>query len=281
MIMAEWYDNLPLGQVSPEITQYDAGLLRAVDRVVVRGNENEIAGKYSIFGCDRWVCYEVSWLEPENIPKVGVLNIEVDARSKRIIESKSLKLYLNGLNFKSFASRQSLITTIIKDLSAITGAGMVQVVLLSVEDESLMLKAVSSEWECLPDVPYNQATEYFERFDDFLDGNANRSLQKYYSHMFRSVCPVTRQPDWASVFIEYDGYALDKLHLAKFITSFRQAADFHETVVEKIVKHLMGIANTASVTVEARFLRRGGVEINPFRSTLRDKPSLTHRLLRQ
>jgi 7-cyano-7-deazaguanine reductase len=269
MIMTTTYSK-NLGKKSDYISTYTPELLDPIPRVGGRSNITACCSD-SFSGYDLWTGYELSWLNLKGKPVVAVAEFVIPCTSPNLIESKSFKLYLNSLNQTPFASEEALVSTLIQDLSAASG-GDVQVKLSRV-DEALNISADQS-FECIDslDVEINS----YEYDEDLLIDAASEQIveEKLCSHLLKSNCLVTNQPDWGSVYIHYQGAAIDRERLLKYIISFRGHNEFHEQCVERIFSDIKRCCRPEKLTVFARYTRRGGLDINPFRSDFEDNMSV-------
>ena len=256
-------DNAPLGKSSEYPDQYDPSLLFPVAREENRRRIGLDDGRWPWFGEDMWQAWEISWLKPGGVPAVAWGEIRFPAASPAIIESKSLKLYLNSLNQAVFSSPDQVAETITQDLSSACGAA-VDVTLLSVDDSAPAIGRPEGyeliDDETLEQVAYDYAPESLTTSEPVVG-------EGLCSHLLKSNCPVTGQPDWATVLIRYSGRKIDRAGLLRYIVSFRQKQDFHEHCVETIFTDLMARCQPESLMVCARYTRRGGLDINPWRST--------------
>lgn len=265
-------DDLPLGRRVAYPANYDPSVLRTIQRRTAR-QEIGIGDPLPFQGEDVWNCYELSWLIPSGLPRVGILTLRVPADSPRIVESKSLKLYLGGFGGSTFEDSAAVCSAIEGDLSRETGSPVR--VLIGGPDDAQRLGDFATY--CLDDLPVS--VDRYERSPGLLTtGETGRDA--VYTHLFRSVCPVTGQPDWGSVAIAYRGRLLDRGSVLRYLVSYRYTADFHEVATERIFVDVRNATDATELAVDARFLRRGGIDINPFRSTsLHEAPRI--RLPRQ
>ncbi len=227
-------------------------------------------------GEDVWNCYELSWLTQTGVPAVGALRIRVPCDSPATVESKSLKGYLNAFSQKAFRQKADVLALIEADLNALFGAPA-DVSMLELDRAELhaALPGRSLDRERVDIGTY-------QRDADMLDGACGFRVveETVHTDLFASVCPVTGWPDWASVLITYRGREIDRRQLLQYLVSYRRHSAFHETVVEQIFVDIQARCGCDQLTVYGRFLRRGGIDINPFRSThLPAAPPI--RLLRQ
>lgn len=256
------HDKLLLGQATDYPQHYAPELLFPIARAQGRAAVG-IAGNLPFHGMDFWTHYEVSWLDAQGKPRVAVAEIAVPADSPSLIESKSMKLYFNSLNFTRFDNADAFVACVTRDLSGAAGAP-VQVTLLPHAAADTAMASLPGD--CLDDLPL--ACEEFSVNPDFLRADATRTASEIlHSHLLRSRCPVTHQPDWASVMIAYEGPALDRSGLLAYLVSYRNHADFHEQCVERIFMDVRLRCAPRRLTVYARYTRRGGLDINPWRST--------------
>jgi len=227
---------------------------------------------------DFWNCFELSWLLPSGKPVVAIGEFAIPCDSPNIIESKSFKLYLNSLNQTVFASVAELQACLANDLSAAAGKPVAVKVSTLAEVEGQGVSALPGQCIDALDV---SISNYEQPQPELLRCAADRVVEEtVHSHLLKSNCPVTGQPDWGSVVVEYKGRALDHASLLTYLISFRQHADFHEQCVERIYLDLKNLLKPEHLTVYARYVRRGGLDINPYRSTGAINPQ-NLRLVRQ
>jgi 7-cyano-7-deazaguanine reductase len=270
-------DN-PLGRETSYPTHYDPAVLYPIPRWPSR-SLLDIDKKIPLYGFDFWRAYELSWLNEKGRPEVGIGEIYVDAKSDNIVESKSLKLYLNSLNNETFKSRRSLAAVISRDLTAVTRSE-VTVVIRELGEESLytldQLKATRLD---MLDIPVNASQPAPELLVTVAE---NVTRERLCSDLFRSNCPITGQPDWASVLIEYSGQRIVPAALLAYICSFRSHQGYHEECAELMFRDIMVRCQPRHLIIGLQFTRRGGLEINPFRSNDQISPEqLQFRLVRQ
>jgi len=222
-------------------------------------------------GEDLWTCYELSWLDSKGKPRVGVAYFSFPVSAPNMIESKSFKLYLNSLNHLSFESSDSLRKLIERDISNVAGSS-IGVEILDVDDVRHELGVGSIVPTCIDELDISQL-EYEPNLDLLSVETGSNEINEYLcSHLLRSNCPVTGQPDWASIYIHYSGQKINRESLLRYIISFRQCQDFHENCVERIFSDMLKKCKCDSLSVYARYTRRGGLDINPYRATF-DLPS--------
>lgn len=256
-------DKLLLGQATDYPQHYAPGVLFPIARRQGRAELGIGEGALPFAGVDVWTHYEVSWLDARGKPRVAVAEIRVPATSPCLVESKSMKLYFNSLNFERFDDADALRAVVEKDLSAAAGAP-VAVALLPATAAGHAFADLPGE--CLDE--FDIGCDAYEVDPGLLRADAGRIVtETLHSHLLRSRCPVTHQPDWASVMVEYTGPALDRGALLAYLVSYRNQSDFHEQCVERIFMDLMARCRPEHLTVYARYTRRGGIDINPWRST--------------
>ena len=254
----------PLGKASAYIATYTPSLLHSIPRTDARAELRGAGKELAFHGEDIWNCYELSWLSPKGGPRGALLRIQVPQGSGAIVESKSMKLYLNSFAQTRFSSTAEVQKTLDSDLMlAFRSPVMIE---LS-EPDQLNQAPVGLPGECLDDMDVEVDT--FTLDDALLkSGDADTHVHKtFHTHLFRSLCPVTGQPDWASLLIEYAGPRFDTADLYRYLVSYREHPGFHEATIEQIFLDIQNRLEPASLTVYGRFLRRGGIDINPYRSS--------------
>ncbi|MGJ7458677.1 NADPH-dependent 7-cyano-7-deazaguanine reductase QueF [Halomonas sp. RA08-2] len=268
--------DAPLGRESAYPERYDATLLYPIARAANRAPLGIEAGALPFIGEDEWHAFEVSWLNARGKPVVAVARFRLPADSPNLIESKSWKLYLNGFNQARFESRQAVIDTLMADLSRATDA-VVSVELFDVDDETLAPRRLPGE--CLDDLDI-EVNDYTPSAETLAVGEEVVE-EALYSHLLKSNCPVTGQPDWGSVLIRYRGPRIDREGLLRYLIGYRQHQDFHEHCVENIFVDLVTRCRPERLLVLARYVRRGGLDISPWRATPGERPPEPLRLSRQ
>ncbi|ARP94830.1 NADPH-dependent 7-cyano-7-deazaguanine reductase QueF [Bordetella genomosp. 13] len=258
--------DAPLGLSVPYPTEYDPGLLFPVSRALNRAAlPLERGDRLPFHGADIWTAYEISWLNAKGKPRVAMATFTVPADSPNLIESKSFKLYLNSFNQTRLDNAQALRERLERDLSAAAGAPVeLDFVLPQRFGQQQMAELDGIDLDKL-DVEidtYQPAPELLR----CADGPVRE--ETLCSRLLKSNCPVTGQPDWGSVQIRYRGRPIDHEALLKYIVSFRQHAGFHEHCVETIYADVMRACAPQELTVYARYTRRGGLDINPWRSNV-------------
>lgn len=263
----------PLGKTSQYSQSYQPQLLFPIDRQ--QNRQLLPGGQFEGFGLDLWTAYELSWLNLKGKPLVALGEFRVPADSPCLIESKSLKLYLNSFNQMRYADMAQVQQLMAQDLSRAAQAE-VEVRLWSLDQAPLQLE--SPQGICLDDLDI--AIDCYQPTPALLQAGQGRMKTCFYSHLLKSNCLVTGQPDWGSVFIDYQGPALVPESLLAYLVSFRQHQEFHEHCVERIFTDLSQAFQPEYLRVEARYLRRGGLDINPVRCT-EPTQAYSRRLIRQ
>ena len=278
------YDNhqalnsLTLGKPTAYHDIYDASLLQAVPRSMNREPLGLYPESLPFQGADIWTLYELSWLNSKGVPQVAVGEVVLDASSQNLIESKSFKLYLNSFNQTKFADWGSVRATLERDLSA-CAQGDVSVALFRLQEvEGQPIGHMAGV--CIDEQDITIDDYHFNA--DYLD-NATRSEiveESLVSHLLKSNCLITNQPDWGSVMIRYRGPRIDREALLRYLVSFRHHNEFHEQCVERIFNDVLRYCKPEQLTVYARYTRRGGLDINPWRTNTPFVPCRS-RLVRQ
>ena len=262
-----------LGKHSAYVDQYDADLLFPIPRVGKREEIGLPAGKALPFmGADLWTGFELSWLNRRGKPQVALLQVQIPCETPNIIESKSFKLYLNSFNNTQFASEEVVRDTIFADVNEAVwrGAPVVQA--------SVGVRLVLPEQWDTERVQALQGT-YLDRLDcecthytltpELLKTVPDEGLvtETVVSNLLKSNCLVTGQPDWGSVQISYSGMQIEHEGLLRYLVSFRNHNEFHEQCVERIFMDIMRQCKPSKLSVYARYTRRGGLDISPFRTS--------------
>ena len=273
-----------LGKNSAYVDQYDASLLFPIPRAVKR-EELGILGSPIFFGADLWTAFELSWLNLKGKPQVAIAHITVPAESTHIIESKSLKLYLNSFNATSFVDVQAVRDCMRDDLdTALWHGGKilarcgVKVILPEEFDKEPVheldgLNLDRMDIEC----------KHYQPAPELLKAQQDEApvTETFVSHLLKSNCLVTGQPDWGSVQISYSGDQIDQAGLLQYIVSFRNHNEFHEQCVERIFMDIWTRCKPLKLSVYARYTRRGGLDINPWRTSHPQSPPKNIRTARQ
>ena len=270
--------SLKLGQKTEYASQYDRTLLQPVPRALNRDGLGITQNQPFTIGADIWTAYEISWLNEKGLPQVAIADIYLDYQSQNLIESKSFKLYLNSFNQSKFADFNVVQQTMQRDLSE-CAQGDVKVRLnpVAVYDSQ---KIDHLQGDCIDEQDI-EITSYEFNADWLKDCVSDEIVEeKLVSHLLKSNCLITNQPDWGTLHIHYVGKKIDHEKLLHYVVSFRQHNEFHEQCVERIFCDLMHYAKPEKLTVYARYTRRGGLDINPFRSNFENLPE-NLRLARQ
>lgn len=264
-----------LGKATRYCATYNSDLLFSIPRQENRDELGFDLESMPFVGLDIWTAYEVSWLNAKGKPQVVIAEFAFAADAPNLIESKSFKLYLNSFNGTRFESQDEVIALWEKDLATASG-GEVSVDIRPVDAEEFLGKLPG---DCLDDLDIE--VDAYQVSPDLLVCESEEIVSEtLHSHLLKSNCLVTGQPDWGSVLIRYEGKKIKREALLKYLISFRDHDEFHEQCVERIFTDLQKICRPEKLTVYARYLRRGGLDINPYRSNFEDEFDLT-RLARQ
>lgn len=271
--------NLSLGKMSDYKSSYDAHLLQGVPRSLNRNELKLNAAHLPFVGFDLWNMYELSWLNSKGKPVVATGIAKVPFDSDNLIESKSFKLYLNSFNQTKFGSLDEVQKTLVADLSKCANKAVS--VVLNDNLDKFEDKLGTFNGICLDALDIK--IDNYQFTPDYLQDicSAETVTETLYSHLLKSNCLITSQPDWGSVEISYTGRKLNREKLLRYLISFRQHNEFHEQCIERIYCDLMKFAQIDSLSVYARYTRRGGLDINPLRATNNSHVINNMRLLRQ
>lgn len=262
--MNDFEANLPLGRATAYTSEYDPGLLCPFPRRLKR-DELGLSEHLPFHGFDIWNAFELSWLTPKGKPVVAMAEFRFPCDSPNLIESKSFKLYLNSFNqtrCDDFAAVEALLKD---DLGRAAGAPVEVRLLDTLEFSRLQIGRLPGR--CIDDLDLEISAYQLE--PRLLEGAADATRvveETLCSHLLKSNCLVTSQPDWGSLMIRYRGGKIDEASLLRYLVSFRQHNEFHEQCVERIFVDLQRYCRPQQLTVYARYTRRGGLDINPFRS---------------
>jgi len=271
--------NNPLGKHTEYPCSYQPSLLFPIARLDKRC-ELGIEGKPPFFGEDIWNAYEISWLSPLGVPQVAIGEFRFPSSSLNIVESKSLKLYLNSFNQSHFSDMSKVEATIQSDLSDLVGSVML-VVLRKLDQagdhtiSELDAQCIDGANVTIDQYDYDSALLKLTDTQSAVENakcGAEKNIEQTIveenlcSHLLKSNCLITNQPDWASVLIQYKGAKISHRSILKYLVSFRTHNEFHEQCVERIFCDLMERCKPQQLTVYARYTRRGGLDINPWRS---------------
>lgn len=260
----------PLGKKSAMPTGYDPRLLFPIPRSLAR-EPLGLADTQPFSGADVWTAFEMGWRNAKGKPEVGIATFSIPCHTPHMIESKSFKLYLNSLNDEKFDSKEMLSQRIQADLAPVLWGDQPVAAPIGVEIHSLSAFAGAHIGE-LPgrslddaDIAWEEAPFAIEQVRVERDGPVVEETLR--SDLVRALCRVTAQPDWGSVAIRYRGHALCHEDLLRYLLSFRHQQEFHEPLAERIFIDLWRHARPVSLSVYIRFVRRGGLDINPYRSS--------------
>ncbi|GKS90313.1 NADPH-dependent 7-cyano-7-deazaguanine reductase QueF [Acidovorax sp. SUPP2539] len=259
-----------LGRASAYADQYDAALLFPIPRAGKRA-EIGIGDTPPFFGADLWTAFELSWLNPRGKPQVAIAHVTVPCETPNIVESKSFKLYLNSFNNTRFADAAEVQARIRADVSEAVWrgaphAGTVGVKLL--QPELFDREPVQELDGLLLDRLDVECTQYTPAPELLSANHAETPVtEALTSHLLKSNCLVTGQPDWGSVRIHYSGPQIDQAGLLQYLVSFRNHNEFHEQCVERIFMDVWTRCKPIKLSVYARYTRRGGLDINPLRTS--------------
>lgn len=254
-------EHSALGQATEYPSHYAPEVLFPITRA--QGRAKLPAVPYLDQGIDWWHVFELSWLDHSGKPQVGIGRLAFPAHAPNLIESKSLKLYFNSLNFARFEHQAALVQQVEQDLSRVAGAAVTLTVFAPND-----LPISPPQGICLDDLPL--IAERANPDPSLLrhtDNTAWETEQQFYSHLLRSNCPVTNQPDWGTIFIRYSGKQICPERLLAYIISFRRHNGFHEQCVEQIFADIWQTLQPQRLMVYAVYTRRGGLDINPCRSS--------------
>jgi len=269
--------SLLLGQATVYKSQYDASLLYPIARLNTRQalfTDNELP----FVGTDLWTAYEVSWLNSQGMPQLRLVEFIFAHDTVNIVESKSFKLYLNSFNQTYLDSESDLKRIMLEDLST-AAIGALEIIFYDLDDAN-NLAIDHPPGHCID--ASEVRIEHYHREAQLLCANLDGDKagvqqekapiivedETLYSHLLKTNCPVTNQPDWATIFIHYSGPKIKAENLLAYIVSFREHQDFHENCVEQIFVDIARHCKPTSLAVYARYTRRGGLDINPMRYSL-------------
>ncbi|MCY4266117.1 MAG: NADPH-dependent 7-cyano-7-deazaguanine reductase QueF [Gammaproteobacteria bacterium] len=253
----------PLGETIAAPEHYDPGILYPIARTSARqalGIDNNLP----MYGFDHWHAFELSWLNSQGKPEVAVAEFFFDADSENIVESKSLKLYLNSFNQERLEGKNQLTSMLDKDLSAVSKS-QVKVHIFDVEDKRFGETSCSGGRNI--DTQKVEISDYLPCGDFLATSDKTVVEEELSSQLFRSNCPVTGAPDWARVLISYSGPKIDQQGLLKYLCSYRRYKGYHEECAERIYRDLMLYCQPRKLTLCMNYLRRGGLDINVYRSS--------------
>lgn len=269
--------NAPLGQHVAYPSQYDPGLLFPIPRAANRASL-QLGATLPFTGVDIWTAYELSWLDARGKPRVAMATFSFPADSPNIVESKSFKLYLNSFNQTRLPNAQALRDRLERDLAAAAGAPVGLEFISPQRFGELNMAELDGIYIDKLDIEIDT----YEPAPQLLQCTPGDEVEETLAtRLLKSNCPVTGQPDWASLQVRYRGRPIDRAALLKYVVSFRQHAEFHEHCVERIFGDIMRACQPRQLTVYARYTRRGGLDINPWRSNFESAPPADVRTARQ
>ncbi|MDE9555925.1 NADPH-dependent 7-cyano-7-deazaguanine reductase QueF [Xenorhabdus bovienii] len=269
-----------LGTKTDYIQSYSPELLEALSRSLGRNDIGISSDSLPFQGFDLWTAWELSWLNGKGKPVVAIGEFIIPATSPVLIESKSFKLYLNSFNQTKFETIDDVAHTMKKDLSLAAGQSVDVKLYPHLNGYCHEISPLSGQ--SLDDLDIEIGSYDFDAavLADAASAGNDVVSETLYSNLLKSNCLVTNQPDWGSVIIRYEGARIDHEKLLRYLISFRTHNEFHEQCVERIYSDIMRYCQPEKLTVFARYTRRGGLDINPFRSNYENTP-LTGRLIRQ
>lgn len=274
--MSNTVEQSQLGKASLYETQYNPSILFPIPR---KGKQEELGldpENLPYVGCDIWYAYEISWLNALGKPLAMIGRFELPCDSPNLIESKSFKLYLNSFNLTRFDDVTSARAAMEKDLSEGAGAPVKVELMTVAQMEAFGISKVPGV--CVDDIAI--AIDTYSYQPDFLEKGEGTKAEILHSNLLKSNCPVTGQPDWGTIVVEYRGEAINHASFLRYICSFRGHQEFHEQCAERIFTDIQRRFRMEELTVYAQYVRRGGLDINPWRSTHRAETNKL-RLVRQ
>ncbi|HSG91163.1 MAG TPA: NADPH-dependent 7-cyano-7-deazaguanine reductase QueF, partial [Pseudomonadales bacterium] len=262
-------DHLPLGKPTDYSDSYTPSLIQGITRETMREPLGIDGETLPFKGADAWTGYELSWLNKRGRPEVAAVRILVPVHTPRIFESKSLKLYLGSFSQTQFASRADVQRTMESDLRLAARAPVIVQVIALEQLDTAGLSHVTGVSLDTQEIDVDEYQVNPELLTTHGDVNVRETL---FTHLLRSRCPVTGQPDWGTLWIQYAGPPIDHAGLLRYVISFRNHQGFHEETVERIFMDIQRRCAPTTLSVQAFYLRRGGLEINPYRSSKDDEP---------
>jgi 7-cyano-7-deazaguanine reductase len=268
-------DNTPeqsqLGRASAYVDQYDASLLFPIPRAAQRDTMGIASDRLPFFGADLWTAFELSWLNPRGKPQLAIAHFTIPCETPNIIESKSFKLYLNSFNSSVFADAQAVRDRLRTDLGEAVWRGSDRTAGIGVRllaPDAFDLEPVH-ELDGLDLDRLDIECSHYQPAPELLSADLTQPpvTETLTSRLLKSNCLVTGQPDWGSVQIRYNGPPIDQAGLLAYIVSFRNHNEFHEPCAERIFTDIWKRCQPTQLAVYARYTRRGGLDINPFRTS--------------
>lgn len=268
--------GLPLGRHAEFPREYSPDVLFAIARSDGRESLGQ-RGELPFHGVDIWNVWELTWLGSGDLPVAATAEIRVPANTPKLLESKSLKLYLNSYAMTRFDGLRTVAATLGSDLSACTGGSVEVSVNLLTADHSGAIAELPGT--CIDALPVQ--CRHWQVDAALLWSDESTVVEETLTtHLLRSLCPVTSQPDVGSLLVHYSGPKIDHAALLEYIVSFREHNDFHEACIERMFLDIAERCRPLKLSVYGRYLRRGGIDINPFRSNFEESPA-NQRLWRQ
>lgn len=271
-------ENSPLGKASAYAANYDPALLFPIPRIAKR-QELGLTGRLPFFGADYWNAYELSWLNAPGKPQIALATFVFPADSPNIVESKSLKLYLNSFNQTRFANIGDVAASLAHDLSQAADAAVQ--VHLKTPDQFVDERIAELDGYCIDQLDLDIDNFRLDPSSLQVEAQQVPIEETLTSHLLKSNCLITGQPDWASIQIRYRGRPIQREGLLRYLISFRQHNEFHEQCVERIFIDIQQHCQPAALSVYARYTRRGGLDINPFRTSFSQAGPVNIRTARQ
>lgn len=262
------YHDAPLGKATVYVETYTPDLLFPIPRALARDKIGIELASLPFEGVDFWNGFELSWLNPKGKPEIALVEFSFNCHAPKIVESKSLKLYLNSFTQSQYESLNAVEKIIEKDLSEAT-EGAVKVKLIPLHSEK-NFKIDKFKGICLDQLDIE--TDCYQVNAEFLQTTPENIEESLYSDLLKSNCLATGQPDWGSLMIHYRGPKIDREGLLKYIISFRKHSGFAEHCIEQIFCEIQTRCKPTHLTVYARYTKRGGLDINPFRSNFENPP---------
>jgi 7-cyano-7-deazaguanine reductase len=271
-------EQSPLGKPAAYLEHYDASLLFPIARAGARETIG-IGAQLPFFGTDIWNAYELSWLNARGKPQIAIATLFIPADSPNIVESKSFKLYLGSFAQTAFESVDVVRDTIKRDVSAACGAS----VSVRLAQPAAFAKLPFEEFDGLSLDRLDLDTDIYHPEPSLLKAARDEAPveETLYSNLLKSNCPVTGQPDWGSVQIHYVGPQIDQAGLLRYIISYRNHTGFHEQCVERMFVDILSACKPDRLAIYGRYTRRGGLDINPFRTNFNLPMPDNARLARQ
>ena len=260
--------SLSLGQTTEYPEEYAPGVLFPIARAEARG-ELGLGASLPFRGVDVWNAWELTWLDPAGRPVVATATITVDAASPNIVESKSMKLYLGSFAMSRYETAAEVSALIAKDLSAVAGTPVS--VDVSPGPGGALARVDEMPGICIDDLEFTGLAD--EVNADLLEVATDKhTAATLHTHLLRSLCPVTNQPDFGSLLVAYEGPLIEPASLLAYVTSYRRHNGFHEACVERMFVDIHERCSPDALTIYARYTRRGGIDINPWRSSADGSP---------